>query len=152
MKYRNLIKPLKLLRKNYQIEFTSVHNPVLTKLKLRIYYLGNKIIQILIYGMIAYFPIQLIQNYIDNLVLVKKITASQQMIISNNLNIFNIVAALWFIGWIFLLIKQLKGGFYGWLQKKSNRKKVKVNILDSLNYYAALKDYKKNKAADKDYQ
>ena len=101
--------------------------------------------------MIAYFPIQLIQNYIDNLVLVKKITASQQMVISNNLNIFNIVAALWFIGWIFLLIKRLKGGFYGWLQQKSNRKKVKANILDSLNYYAALKDYKKNKAANKNH-
>lgn len=151
MKYRILIKPLKLLKKDYKIEFTSLHNPVLTKLKLRIYYLGNKIIQILIYGMIAYFPIQLIQNYIDNLVLVKKITASQQMVISNNLNIFNIVAALWFIGWIFLLIKRLKGGFYGWLQQKSNSKKVKANILDSLNYYAALKDYKKNKAANKNH-
>lgn len=151
MKYRSLIKPLKRLKKDYQIEFTSLHNPVLTKLKLRIYYLGNKIIQILIYGMIAYFPIQLIQNYIDNLVLVKKITASQQMVISNNLNIFNIVAALWFIGWIFLLIKRLKGGFYGWLQQKSNSKKVKTNILDSLNYYAALKDYKKNKAANKNH-
>lgn len=151
MKYRSLIKPLKRLKKEYQIEFTSLHNPVLTKLKLRIYYLGNKIIQILIYGMIAYFPIQLIQNYIDNLVLVKKITASQQMVISNNLNIFNIVAALWFIGWIFLLIKRLKGGFYGWLQQKSNSKKVKTNILDSLNYYAALKDYKKNKAANKNH-
>ena len=151
MKYRSLIKPLKRLKKDYQIEFTSLHNPVLTKLKLRIYYLGNKIIQILIYGMIAYFPIQLIQNYIDNLVLVKKITASQQMVISNNLNIFNIVAALWFIGWIFLLIKRLKGGFYGWLQQKSNSKKVKANILDSLNYYAALKDYKKNKAANKNH-
>lgn len=151
MKYRSLIKPLKLLKKDYKIEFTSLHNPVLTKLKLRIYYLGNKIIQILIYGMIAYFPIQLIQNYIDNLVLVKKITASQQMVISNNLNIFNIVAALWFIGWIFLLIKRLKGGFYGWLQQKSNSKKVKANILDSLNYYAALKDYKKNKAANKNH-
>lgn len=151
MKYRSLIKPLKRLKKEYQIEFTSLHNPVLTKLKLRIYYLGNKIIQILIYGMIAYFPIQLIQNYIDNLVLVKKITASQQMVISNNLNIFNIVAALWFIGWIFLLIKRLKGGFYGWLQQKSNSKKVKANILDSLNYYAALKDYKKNKAANKNH-
>lgn len=151
MKYRSLIKPLKLLKKDYKIEFTSLHNPVLTKLKLRIYYLGNKIIQILIYGMIAYFPIQLIQNYIDNLVLVKKITASQQMVISNNLNIFNIVAALWFIGWIFLLIKRLKGGFYGWLQQKSNSKKVKTNILDSLNYYAALKDYKKNKAANKNH-
>ena len=151
MKYRSLIKPLKRLKKDYQIEFTSLHNPVLTKLKLRIYYLGNKIIQILIYGMIAYFPIQLIQNYIDNLVLVKKITASQQMVISNNLNIFNIVAALWFIGWIFLLIKRLKGGFYGWLQQKSNSKKVKTNILDSLNYYAALKDYKNNKAANKNH-
>lgn len=151
MKYRSLIKPLKRLKKDYQIEFTSLHNPVLTKLKLRIYYLGNKIIQILIYGMIAYFPIQLIQNYIDNLVLVKKITASQQMVISNNLNIFNIVAALWFIGWIFLLFKRLKGGFYGWLQQKSNSKKVKTNILDSLNYYAALKDYKKNKAANKNH-
>lgn len=151
MKYRSLIKPLKRLKKDYQIEFTSLHNPVLTKLKLRIYYLGNKIIQILIYGMIAYFPIQLIQNYIDNLVLVKKITASQQMVISNNLNIFNIVAALWFIGWIFLLIKRLKGGFYGWLQQKSNSKKVKANILDSLNYYAALKDYKNNKAANKNH-
>lgn len=151
MKYRSLIKPLKLLKKDYKIEFTSLRNPVLTKLKLRIYYLGNKIIQILIYGMIAYFPIQLIQNYIDNLVLVKKITASQQMVISNNLNIFNIVAALWFIGWIFLLIKRLKGGFYGWLQQKSNSKKVKANILDSLNYYAALKDYKKNKAANKNH-
>lgn len=151
MKYRSLIKPLKLLKKDYKIEFTSLRNPVLTKLKLRIYYLGNKIIQILIYGMIAYFPIQLIQNYIDNLVLVKKITASQQMVISNNLNIFNIVAALWFIGWIFLLIKRLKGGFYGWLQQKSNSKKVKANILNSLNYYAALKDYKKNKAANKNH-
>ena len=46
MKYRSLIKPLKLLKKDYKIEFTSLHNPVLTKLKLRIYYLGNKIIQI----------------------------------------------------------------------------------------------------------